>query len=253
MLVAVSPNGAVHLQSRATVRQFSYSWEAPFSLPRIGQRFALPKAFTRARWYGRGPHENYPDRCTGAHIRRHETTLDELFTPYLVPSENGHRGGTRWLVLERAAGDDARGGVDATAAARGLCISSAPVNYEATPFGFSASKFSVSSLERAKHPADLTDEQSLQLNVDHRIMGVGGDIGWGRSVWDEYIVPRGTYQWGLRVHTLGKGGEVSSPTVEEVRLSELVAARGRSRSRKFAQALQKVAKPGGARAAAASA
>ena len=35
-------------------------------LPRIGVRFELPSRFRELRWYGRGPHENYPDRNRSA-------------------------------------------------------------------------------------------------------------------------------------------------------------------------------------------
>ena len=35
-------------------------------LPRFGMRMTLPAAFDTVTWFGRGPHENYWDRQTGA-------------------------------------------------------------------------------------------------------------------------------------------------------------------------------------------
>ena len=40
--------------------------ESMADLPRVGVAFALPARFSQMRWYGRGPHENYPDRNRGA-------------------------------------------------------------------------------------------------------------------------------------------------------------------------------------------
>ena len=37
-------------------------------LPRIGLQMSMPKEFDHFTWYGRGPHENYPDRKESAPI-----------------------------------------------------------------------------------------------------------------------------------------------------------------------------------------
>ena len=42
-------------------------------LPRVGIRLALPLACQHVTWFGRGPHENYPDRQRG---RRSAATAD---------------------------------------------------------------------------------------------------------------------------------------------------------------------------------
>jgi beta-galactosidase len=64
-------------------------------LPRVGVMFTLPSRFTRLRWWGLGPHENYPDRCRGALLGEWEGEPDQ--SPYLVPQEYGLRGGCRWF------------------------------------------------------------------------------------------------------------------------------------------------------------
>ncbi|HAP78391.1 MAG TPA: beta-galatosidase, partial [Acidimicrobiaceae bacterium] len=58
-------------------------------LPRVGARFAVPARFTQLRWFGRGPHENYPDRNGGAVLGVWSGSPDE--PPYLVPQEFGLR------------------------------------------------------------------------------------------------------------------------------------------------------------------
>ena len=58
-------------------------------LPRVGVWFELPRRFRRLRWWARGPHENYPDRCSSAMVSVWEGEPDEI--PYLVPQEFGLR------------------------------------------------------------------------------------------------------------------------------------------------------------------
>jgi beta-galactosidase len=64
-------------------------------LPRVGVCFSLRPGFERVRWYGRGPHENYPDRNASAVVAVWEQPPDEL--PYLVPQEFGLRTDCRWF------------------------------------------------------------------------------------------------------------------------------------------------------------
>ena len=143
------------------------------SLPRVGLRLGVPAALARCRWLGRGPYENYPDRCSAAAVARYEAGLDELFTPYLVPGECGHRGETRWLEL-LAATPPARG-----AAAPVLRVSDAG----GPTFGFSLLRHTAAELDAAAHPHELRSENSgrLWLSLDHKMMGVGGDTGWTQA------------------------------------------------------------------------
>ena len=66
-------------------------------LPRIGVRLVLPVADV-ARWFGTGPWETYPDRCT-APTGWHELPVAGLGVPYVRPQENGGRTGVRELHL----------------------------------------------------------------------------------------------------------------------------------------------------------
>lgn len=58
----------------------------PLHLPRLGLALRVPKAFSQATWLGLGPHECYADRKTGARLGVHAATVEELYTPYVVPS-----------------------------------------------------------------------------------------------------------------------------------------------------------------------
>ncbi len=66
-------------------------------LPRIGVVFTLPVSYDRFRWFGRGPHENYPDRNRAATLGVWESEPD--VSPYLVPQEHGLRTDCTWLEV----------------------------------------------------------------------------------------------------------------------------------------------------------
>ncbi|MBB2901111.1 beta-galactosidase [Kineococcus radiotolerans] len=67
-------------------------------LPRIGLRLSLSGDDEQVRWFGSGPWETYPDRCT-APVGWHELPVAALAVPYARPQENGARVGVRDLRL----------------------------------------------------------------------------------------------------------------------------------------------------------
>lgn len=86
------------------VSRFRHSFDVPRELddlPRVGVRFEVDKGFTHWRYFGRGPHENYPDRCSASILCVHGgddgVPFDEL--PYVVPQEFGLRMDCRWIEL----------------------------------------------------------------------------------------------------------------------------------------------------------
>ena len=74
----------------------------PFAdLPRVGIRFDLVPGFEELEWYGRGPHECYPDRQRGAALGRYRSTVTEQYVPYVMPQEHGLHTDVRWMELRR--------------------------------------------------------------------------------------------------------------------------------------------------------
>ncbi|HJU54834.1 MAG TPA: glycoside hydrolase family 2 TIM barrel-domain containing protein [Pyrinomonadaceae bacterium] len=150
-------------------------------LPRVGMQMQIPGEFRTVEWYGRGPHETYWDRRTGAAVGLYKSTVDELWTPYVEPQENGNRTDVRWVKFTSASGVGIR--------ATGL-----PEIY------FSAWPFPMSELERAKHSAEIQMSKDITVNLDYRQMGVGGDDSWGAEPHTEYRLPGNkTYQYKFRL------------------------------------------------------
>lgn len=155
-------------------------------LPRVGMQMLVPGEFRNVEWYGRGPQETYWDRKTGAAVGIYRSTVDELWTPYVEPQENGNRTDVRWVKFTNASGVGFRAvGLDA-------------------PLYFSAWPFPMSELERAKHSAEIQRSQELTVNLDHLQMGVGGDDSWGAQPHKEYRLPATRYVYKFRLEPASK-------------------------------------------------
>ena len=124
-------------------------------LPRIGVVAVLPAGFETLEWFGRGPHESYPDRKTGAAVRRWSSTVDEQYVPYILPQEHGNLTDVRWLALTRAGGQR----VTATAVDGVLQAK--------------ASHYSDESLAAARHTIQLVREDVTYLSLNAAVRGLG--------------------------------------------------------------------------------
>ncbi|WP_204526521.1 beta-galactosidase [Citrobacter cronae] len=136
---------------------------------RIGLSCQLSQVAERVNWLGLGPHENYPDRLSAACFDRWDLSLDEMYTPYVFPSENGLRCGTREL---RYGTHQWRG-----------------------DFLFNISHFSQQQLMETSHRHLLQPEAGTWLNIDGFHMGVGGDDSWSPSVSPEFLLSAGRYHY----------------------------------------------------------
>ena len=138
-------------------------------MPRIGARLRLKNTPESVAWFGRGPHENYPDRLLSADIGEWSQPLNQMHTPYIFPSDNGLRCDTRRLSL----GD---------AVVKGN-------------FQFSVSPFGQEQLAKALHTNELEACEGAFVYLDGFHMGVGGDDSWSPSVRPEYLLKASSYQW----------------------------------------------------------
>ncbi len=124
------------------------------TLPKIGLQLKLPKEFNQIKWFGRGPFESYPDRCSAGTIDEYSMNVGDLHFDYIVPQENGNRSEVRWLTLS-------------TQNNNSLVITSD------TLFNFSAHNYSNEALNNAKHINELELENYTYLNIDYLQNGLG--------------------------------------------------------------------------------
>ncbi len=155
-------------------------------LPRFGMALTLPTEFDSVTWYGRGPHESYWDRKTGAALGVYGGSVVDLYHPYVRPQENGNRSDTRWVALWNAAS-----GV-------GLLAVGAPtIDFSAYPFA--NEDFDEGPEKRQRHTYDLERRPFVTLNLDYRQMGVGGDNSWGARPHEQYTLPVKGYSYSFRL------------------------------------------------------
>src|SRR5690606_12922371 len=71
----------------------------PLWLPRIGLTMTLNGSLSNVEWYGRGPQANYPDRKRGYRVGIFDTTVSDMYEPYLIPQDFGLRTDNRWVRM----------------------------------------------------------------------------------------------------------------------------------------------------------
>lgn len=152
-------------------------------LPRVGIEMNLEKSLDQVSWYGRGPFECYPDRNAAAQVAVYEKNVDELHVPYIVPGESGGRADVRWATFLN------KNGFGIYASKYG----SSP------PMQMSASYYSTSELDRAAHNYELVKGDNIEVHLDHKHMGLGGDDSWSPCVHDQYLVPPVPYSFSVRL------------------------------------------------------
>ncbi len=158
--------------------------ESLADLPRVGVWFTLPRRFDQLRWYGRGPHENYPDRNRSAMLGIWNGTPD--VSPYLVPQEFGLRTGCRWFeALDSGRGTTLR--IDVL---------------EPQAMHISATHHTAADLFEAETAIDLRRRDGLVvcLDVAHRGLGTAS---CGPDVLGRYRLAAGRYEFAYRVRLLG--------------------------------------------------
>lgn len=85
-------------------------------------------------------------------------------------------------------------------------------NQAAALFAFSALPNLAEDLAKAMHPEQLVPRSVTAINLDHRIMGAGGDDSWSACVHDEFLVRPGRYKFAFAMAPYwrnggGSGGE----------------------------------------------
>ncbi|MCU1392892.1 MAG: beta-galactosidase [Ilumatobacteraceae bacterium] len=160
---------------------FVHSVEVPdelADLPRVGVMFAVPAGFETVRWFGRGPHEHYPDRAASAMLAVWETGIDR--SPYLVPQEFGLRTDVRWVELVDTAGRIVR------------------IDVLGAPMHMSATRHTPAELFAAAHESELVPRDDLVVCLDAAHRGLG-TASCGPDVLPRYRLASGAYRFAFRL------------------------------------------------------
>ncbi|MDC7684582.1 glycoside hydrolase family 2 TIM barrel-domain containing protein [Asticcacaulis sp. BYS171W] len=130
---------------------------------RVGLRFDNDPSLGFVEWYGRGPHESYIDRQTGAAIGLYRSSVADQFHDYARPQETGNKTDVRWLTLS-----DGKGASLKVTGAQPLSVNALAFPYEDL---YLRARGTWSTAEIAPH-----GDGSLLIDIAQA--GVGGDTGW---------------------------------------------------------------------------
>jgi beta-galactosidase len=161
-------NGAGDVLVAADYAPSANNGEIPL-MPKFGMRLELAGADAQVDWYGRGPHENYPDRKLSQALGVYSLPLSQFMTDYVRPQDNSNRCDVRWLAV---ATDVARLTVEGL---QSLC--------------FRAWNYGEDALDRhPRHAKEMETIRGVHVNIDQAIHGVGGNDSWGARTLPAYTI-----------------------------------------------------------------
>ena len=172
----------------------SYS-PAKSGLRRIGLDMRFPAGFEDVSYYGRGPWENYVDRCQGSYLGRYTTTVTDLFEMYAHPQSMGLRLDLRSLTLRNPqTADEIR------------VETSGPVSFSLLHFN------EPDYFVPESHPWNVEMKPEVYAHFDYMQRGLGnGSCGPGTI--NQYLCPSyGTYTHTLRFSAVnGTASGIAAP------------------------------------------
>jgi beta-galactosidase len=166
----ISPNGGILITNKLDFKGEPFGNE----IPRIGTSFQLNALFDYVEWYGRGPHENYIDRKESAFMGYYTKKISDMKFEYARPQENGTRIDTKKLILKDGTGNG--------------------IIFEGLPrFSFSIHQNTIpdydGGIEKVqKHLNEIKPKDLIQVIIDKKQMGVGGDDSWGAKPHQKYMI-----------------------------------------------------------------
>jgi evolved beta-galactosidase subunit alpha len=125
-------------------------------LPKIGSTFGISKQFETINWYGRGPGESYEDSKMSSLIKRYESKIENMFTNYIYPQDNGNHLDTKEITLIN------KNNLSFTI-------------YSTKSFNFSIWPYSSEKIDKAKHTNELVKDDYYTLNLDYKLSGLGSN------------------------------------------------------------------------------
>jgi beta-galactosidase len=159
-------------------------------IPRLGMRFTMPAGFDSVAWFGRGPHETYWDRKTGAAVGLYRAATDSMGHPYGRPQETGTRTDVRWMSVTNGSGV-------------GLLAAGMPL-LEASALPYLQEDLDEGQVKINRHATDVPRRPLTEVRLDWHQMGVGGDNSWGARQHEQYRLPVRVYEWGMRLRPFSR-------------------------------------------------
>lgn len=143
---------------------------------RYGMQLQMPASFSKLKYYGRGPEENYIDRHSSAFIGKYEANVKDEYYPYVRPQESGNHTDIRYFSIFNPT------------TGKGITFEGyAPMECSAIPYLVEDLDAGVEK-EHAwgQHSGDLVEKGLVQLHIQQRQFGLGCIDSWGSSPMEKY-------------------------------------------------------------------
>ena len=149
-IFTVYPDGSVELQASVV------SNDPNVVLPQLGYLVKLPKQYNNFTYYGRGKHDNYSDRYTGAFVGLYNNSVQAEVAPFPKPQDMGQHQETRWAALTNLRGAGA------------VFVGAEPLSVAALPY-------KAIDMTLAGHPYQLPESDGVYLQLNTGTTGLGGN------------------------------------------------------------------------------
>jgi len=195
-------------------------------LPRLGLRMRTPANYNNVIYYGRGPDENYWDRNSGSFTDVYKTNVANMYYPYVRPQENGHRTDVKWMALHNTSGRGLLIVADEFIEFNALHNSVEDFDCKESNrpyqiFGYDGKNTDeeLRNLRpRQTHINDIKPRDYVELNIDYKMTGVGGDNSWGARTYPQYVLHGNEdHSYGFTIIPIKKANNLSKHTKYEYR------------------------------------
>ncbi|MDP1795171.1 MAG: hypothetical protein Q8K63_13630, partial [Acidimicrobiales bacterium] len=149
-------------------------------IARVGVRLDLGPGVHSVEWFGRGPHENYSDRCASARYGNWTTLVDDWAVPYVHPHSSGNRTGVHWARFLDASGEPL------------LVID------RMDGLNLNVARYTDEQLDAVAHLDELPPSDDCYVWISVRERGVGSGA-CGPDVSAAHRIGPGTYSWSYRL------------------------------------------------------
>lgn len=143
--------------------------EKPIEMFRYGLIIEMPYDVDCSSFYGRGPVENYNDRCESQNVGIYNQTADEQFWSYIRPQETGLKSDIRWWRQTNRSGD----GIELRRG-DGMFFSASALHY-------SVDDLTEGDTKQQRHSPQVPKARFTNLYIDFEHAGLGDIDSW--SAW----------------------------------------------------------------------
>ncbi len=165
---------------------------------RQGMRLQMPAQYGAMEYFGRGPEENYSDRKYSTNVSLYRSHASKESADYVRPQETGHHTDTRYLAMTNKAGAGLLFVADGLFEFNAL---TAPLeSYDAessnkayqwnnnTPDEVHNDKLAAFAKPKQTHVNDVKEHDFVEVSIDGRMMGLGGDDSWQARPYEQYRI-----------------------------------------------------------------